>query len=218
MNVEEYKNEFMPFFKAISGNKIVTITERQPLKKISEDELDSRKDLLGNAIKPFYNWRNGFTVCWSPKNDDNPDIYGRINILKLENLFDDTIVKLDQPDGYTFNGNSSEKIQLKGVFRPLDYFADEACVGFFSDHGSLDELYYHDFGISFYSLKVDFEGYFKLLTKSYGYAYWPQVILNKEYNYGTDTTDRFKEDMPNLFPDFDYDKFIELYESVRIDK
>ncbi len=202
----------------IAKSKKIMVSERNSLIPIDLDIFNKLKDYLSERVIDFYQWRDGFTYGWSPKNVDNPDIYGRINISKLEHLFDETIVKLDQPEGYVFNGNSSEKIELGGVFRPLDYFADEACIGFFSDYGSLDELYYHDFGASFYSLKVDFEGYFKLLTKSYGYAYWQQVILNKEYNYGTDTTDRFKEDMPSLFADFDYDTFIELYESVRIDK
>ncbi|MBW1296368.1 hypothetical protein [Aquimarina litoralis] len=216
MKNTDYEVLIKPIVLGIAKNKKTSVKDRNSLTKTDQDQISEFESKIPSSIMNFYRYRNGFLWGWIKSNNENPEIFGRINILELKHLFDDTVITLNQSYDYTFNGKSNEKIKLNGVFRPLDYFTDEACVGFFSDYNSKNELYYHDFGASFYSLKVDFEGYFKLLTKSYGYAYWQQVILNKEYNYGTDTMERFKEDMPNLFPDFDFNEFLKLYESVKI--
>ncbi len=67
-------------------------------------------------------------------------------------------------------------------------------------------------------IHIDFEGYMKLLGETKGFLYWQKAILG--YLSGSESfeTKNFKEVMPKLFPDFSYDKFIELYESLRIDK
>ena len=58
----------------------------------------------------------------------------------------------------------------------------------------------------------------KLLGETKGFLYWQKTIL--DYLNGTESseTKNFKKEMPKLFPEFDYDKFIELYESLRIDE
>ena len=215
MTSEEYQSRISTLAKAINRNARVRRTATKPMRQGDEQALHARSTQLPGTLAPFYAYRDGFLVKWNEKEGEDPDVFGSINIRPLADLFDGLLVELDPSVGYVINANHAQPISPTGVFRPLDFFVDEACVGFFSDYGSKDELYYHDFGISFYSLKTDFAGYVTLLAHSYGYAYWQQVILNHEYGYRTDAAGRFKEDMPRLFPDFDYQAFIALYESVK---
>lgn len=67
-------------------------------------------------------------------------------------------------------------------------------------------------------LHVDFNGYLQLLKMSRGYGWWQNALVEISTGAHQPNTDAFREEMPKLFPDFSWEKFSELYQSVRMDK
>ncbi len=215
----KYKSLYIKnLYAKIRKNKSVEITERGG-DSSPEDYLAKVKDQLPAQVVDFYDTCNGILLKWAAKNKDL-GASGSMNLRPIENLFDATVVNLE---GRTWRLNADynqPKVALKGVFRPLDLFQGDAAVGFFSDASDRTEMYFHTFGNSFESLKVDLEGYFQLLLAARGYMSWQYVILHREYgqedDYGKVEHDAFKTNMPKLFSDFDFDEFIELYEKVKM--
>ena len=50
------------------------------------------------------------------------------------------------------------------------------------------------------------------------FEYWPLVLLDIQNNHESPETIKFKKEMPKIFDDFDWEKFVEKYESLRLSK
>ncbi len=50
------------------------------------------------------------------------------------------------------------------------------------------------------------------------FYYWPRVLLDIQNGTECYETERFKKEMPKLFADFNWDKFVEKYQSLRLSK
>lgn len=78
-------------------------------------------------------------------------------------------------------------------------------------------VYFHDFGIGFYRLKVNFEGYVELVFAARGYMMWQYVHVYFEYGkydgarFGKSRYDDFAENMSLLFPDF---KDVRIHQTI----
>ncbi len=171
------------------------------------EELVMDKGIVLNGFKEYFSLYDRLTIEWKLKNKDQ---HGAIKILTLEKVF------IDGKDIVYFDHTPNDS-PLRH-FYIIDFFVDEACVGVYQNYPELSGMHYFEFENQTYPLYLDFEGYMKLLGETKGFLYWQKVIL--DYLSGSESfeTKNFKETMPNLFPDFDYDAFIELYESLRIDK
>lgn len=183
------------------------------------------KHMLLNAMLGFYSYTNGYSHNWEAnvltKNaKEKTNQRGIIRIVPLDELFEKpNIVELEEGYNYYIQGNDS--FSKTGQFIPVDYIED-ICAGVFSKKNDDEMIYLHDFGIGFYKLNVNFEGYVALAFAAGGYIMWQYVIIYLEYGkydgamLGKSRYDDFVENMPLLFPDFKMEEFIELYESLKI--
>ena len=190
-----------------------------------ENFFDKYKDLLFATMQGFYSITNGYSYYWEGKiptrtEGQKTSERGIINILPLDELFQkNSVIELEEGRGYYIQGENS--FSKTGQFILVDYVED-ICAGVFSKENDDEMVYFHDFGIGFYPLKVNFEGYVELAFAARGYMMWQYVIVYLEYGkedsalYGKSRYDDFVEDMPLLFPDFKMDEFIKLYESLKI--
>lgn len=172
-------------------------------------ESDFDRTDIDNELNKFYKKFDGLLFKWEAI-DDNPDNFGSINILKTKDAFADG-------KDLVFFDHTPDDSPLRD-FYIIDFFVDEACVGVYGNHPELPGMHYFEFENETYPLYVDFEGYMKLLGETKGFLYWQKAILDHLAHSESFETKNFKEVMPRLFPDFSYEKFIELYESVRIDR
>ncbi|HRB71208.1 MAG TPA: hypothetical protein PK776_05105 [Flavobacterium sp.] len=176
-------------------------------------------------MQGFYGITNGYSYYWKgeiPTRTEGQKTgeRGIINILPLDELFQKhSVIELEEGRGYYIKGEDS--FLKTGQFIPVDTVED-ICAGVFSKENEDEIVYFHDFGIGFYPLKVNFEGYVTLAFAARGYMMWHYVIVYLEYGkndsalYGKSRYDAFVEDMPLLFPDFKMEEFIALYESLKI--
>src|SRR5680860_9093 len=205
-----YTNYYIEnFYRAISVNKNLAI-EKKMLRKPDKMYTKKKQDELPSELAAYYSGNGELLLNWNhPKREE---VMGSLNIVRLPHLFDETVLQI-QPELVVVNEdlNFYEKVQLQGVFRKVDLFASEACMGFFSDEQMGKELYYCTRHY-FYLLNLNFEHYFKLMCEAKGFTYWQLAIIFFEYGYGKVESDWFREQMPKLFPTFSFDAFIALYQ------
>ncbi|REC54337.1 hypothetical protein DRF62_10065 [Chryseobacterium piscium] len=227
MNREDYIRISRPLVNSIKQNNIISKGGNGPrsTESFGKDFFDKYKYELPSSLFIFYKLTNGFSDYWEATistrtEGQKTSERGIINILPLDELFQKhSVIELEAARGYYIKGEDS--FSKTGQFIPVDYVED-ICAGVFSKENEDEIVYFHDFGIGFYPLKVNFEGYVELAFAARGYLMWQYVIVYLEYGkddsamYGKSRYDDFIEDMPLLFPDFKIDEFIKLYESLKI--
>lgn len=227
MDKYEYQRLVKPLIEAEDQKLIKFIGGDGPrsTKSKGEDFFNEYKHYLLDTMLGFYSFTNGYSYNWEgniPTRNEGQKTSERgiINIVPLDELFErPNIVELEK--GYNYYIEGEDSFSKTGQFIPVDYIED-VCAGVFSKENEDEIVYFHDFGIGFYPLKVNFEGYVELVFAARGYMMWQYVIVYLEYGkydgamLGKSRYDDFVEDMPLLFPDFKMDEFIKLYESLKI--
>jgi hypothetical protein len=178
-----------------------------PLEK-NIDQLD-RLDSVHNGLKEVYTEiANGFKFEW--KKEKKGFIGGSMNLIPAETIFGNW-----KDDEWEIEQN--ENIQY---FKPFDLFVPEAECGFIiTPEKVFPSIYYHELGEEpvLYSLDLDFKGYCQMAIEARIYTYWQLVILSiNGSGKGEAIAEDFKKDMPEIFPDFSWDNFIERYNSLRL--
>lgn len=101
------------------------------------------------------------------------------------------------------------------------FFIGEACAGFYLGDGVNppdNEMYMHRWGEGEEpeGLNVAFDGYVQLMYYARGWLYWQNVIMGLQGKSDYGKTERFKSELPLVFPDFKWEEFVSLYESVKL--
>lgn len=202
-------------YDRVANNQHVTITDKA-LPKPARKEVAEYEAKLPPELAKFYQEANGLTLRWQAIDQQYSEATGSVNILPCRHLFDET-VWIIEPELLVINDDLAfaNKANITGVFRRVDLFTDESSVGYFSDPQLGRQLYY-GYGHRFYAMKLDFAGYFRLLCAARAYLYWQHAILYTEYSYGKVEYERFRVQMPLLFPDFNWDTFLALYQELKL--
>lgn len=227
MDKYDYQRLVKPLIEAEDLKLIKFIGGNGPrsTKSKGKDFFNEYKDYLLNKMHEFYSFTNGYSYEWEsniPANIEGQKIseHGIINIVPLDELFEKpNVVELEE--GYNYYIKGEDSFSKTGQFIPVDYIED-ICAGVFSKENEDEMVYFHDFGIGFYPLKINFKGYVELAFAARGYLMWQYVLVYLEYGkydgamLGKSIYDDFAENMPIIFPDFDMEEFIKLYESLKI--
>jgi len=189
------------------------------LKDEWELTLKNDDDVLTEKLNPdlvfvYKELANGFIINWVA--DDENDIRGRMHFLSIKNLFYDR-------KGTFYNEEDIEKDRDICYFKPLDLITEEAECGIYinpkdSEYRNKCIYYYDASDLEIHNLDLDFRGYLEMAFEAKIFFYWPKVLLDIQSNSESPETKRFKTEMPKLFPDFNWDAFVEKYESLRLSK
>lgn len=226
MDKYDYQRLVKPLIDAEDLNliKFTGGTGPRSTKSRGEEFFNKYKSSLLITMEGFYGFTNGYSYNWEGNILTNEgqriNERGIINIVPLDELFEKSNV-IELEEGYNYYIQGEDSFLKTGQFIPVDYIED-ICAGVFSRENEDEMVYFYDFGIGFYPLKVNFEGYVKLVFAARGYMMWQYVIVYLEYGkydgamLGKSRYDDFEENMPLLFPDFKMEEFIKLYESLKI--
>ncbi|WP_062056998.1 hypothetical protein [Aquimarina longa] len=157
---------------------------------------------LEDEIKNFYAALKGWKVKWMLKPELGIDIEGSINILPIEEVLIGDVDFLP------------EKYPVMKNFTLLDYFYNEAAVGFYLDQPEKG-LFYFEFDANPQKLNLDFKGYLEMLKYTKGAAYWQKSVIEPIID---ETSSPTIEKMNKLFPEITVKGFYELYNTLRIDE
>ena len=123
-------------------------------------------------------------------------------------------------EGQLYESEDLEEEALIQFFKPFDLITDEAQCGFLLEPGFESRaMYYNRSGVpNLYNLDIDLKGYLTMALASRIYYYWPKVLLDIQVGEESVETQQFKQNMPQIFPDFDWEDYVEKYQSLRLSR
>ncbi|MEM9685293.1 MAG: hypothetical protein AAF934_00040 [Bacteroidota bacterium] len=167
---------------------------------------------LPSLFSEIYQKSDGMKISWKATKAEQA--YGNMKFLKIE-----SVLSSSWSENLLFEPEDLEMDERLGFFRPFDQVSPEILCGFIiTPDETYESIYVHDVGrTSVTSLDVNFEGYTTMLYESRTYKNWPHILLSlKEGKLENSLITDFKADMPKLFPDFDWNKYVEHYERCRL--
>jgi hypothetical protein len=173
------------------------------------------------SIQQYAGDVNGLLWRWH-SHDGQPEAQGGFELLTLQEIY------LSNWKGVVyFDSDTPNKVRMQ-TFKPVDFFIDEACVGLFHDERADPELYLYTFEDKPEPLGVDIGGYLQLLTLSLGFYYWQLLVIElarpnsprpyvpaRDAHRNQDLLD-FVDTMSQLYPPFNLEAFVALYDQVRL--
>ena len=181
--------------------------------KLEDPPNNIHTELDKNLIKLYQDFSHGFIIEW--KADEDKNIIGRIDLSEMKYIL------ADQKGVLYFDVDIENDADIC-YFRPIDRIANEAECGVFlhsERNKNLNCMYYHDTGSTeIHSLDLDFRGYIEMAYEAKVFYYWPRVLIDIQLNKERSVTTLFKQEMPKLFVDFSWEKFVAKYESLRLSK
>ncbi len=163
---------------------------------------------LPTSIQKLYKYANGVEIRWHLIKDSSQG--GRIHFLNYETAF----LTVNKYDDWQI-----EQEETLPYFRAIDLITDEAECGIIYNGKEYlgDTMFYLERGdANLQSLNINFDGYLELLKMSRGYYYWPKALLDIERGTESFETKNFKQNMPLIFEDFNWDEFVEKYQALRL--
>ena len=189
--------------------KLKSYTDRYYL-PIEESMFQTKQiSFIDNDIIEFYKTSNGFNLSW--KVDLENGIGGNMRLLKLEDILYDRDLSENQV---------IEENKLIRNFHPIDLFSPEAQCGIMIGLDYQDNEIYLNYSpmIELYGLDLDFIGYMQMAIEAKVYFHWQSVLLDLQKEEESLLTKNFKQNMPNIFPEFNWNQFVNKYESLRLSK
>ena len=117
-------------------------------------------------------------------------------------------------NGVVFFDNQPNDAVIRD-FYPLDFFADEAAVGFCTREGWRNILYLYQFDGDLIPLHVNFQSYLQLMLQAKGCIYWQYLIIELVKKEENEVSARIKKYLPGLFSDFSFSLFEKLFNELR---
>lgn len=198
------------FKKELRSSPSITIQEITIYFPLNKKEREIIKDVTPQDIFHLHHELNGLTVQWEGNEVGNPDVKGSIKILPVKEIIRDW-------SGVVFFDFTPPNARIR-YFHPIDFFIDEACVGaFLNEVGHEDSsLYLYSFEGDPVNLHLDMKGYVQMMKASKGFLYWQYAIIEIMERKENSVSRLFKAWMLTLFLEFDWDQYVDLYESLKL--
>ena len=177
-----------------------------------ESTVLSRLDSVHPGIETYFRkLNNGYSKSW--KKEKNGNIGGNIQLAELQHLLAGA-----NGNGIYFNEDLPQDADIR-FFHPLDFPTPETYVGFIIKPDTIYKSVYYLHGDNELSnLDLDFHGYTEMAYEARVFNYWQLVLLEYMNGNSSEITETFKTEMPQIFPDWRWESFIEKFESLRISK
>ena len=169
-------------------------------------------DTVHSGIEAFFKTVNdGYSTSW--KKDKEGFIGGNIQLAELQHLLAGA-----KGNGIYFDEDLPQEADIR-FFHPLDFPTPETYVGFIIKPDTIYQSVYYLHGDNELSnLDLDFHGYTEMAYEARVFNYWQIVLMEYMNGNSSEITDTFKTEMPQIFPDWRWESFIEKFESLRISK
>ena len=200
-NISVRKN--YPNVELVDSNLGVGLTTNQIQKLIDEN-------VPYNFIVP-HNHFFGYCLKWKSVLESGVEANGSVKIMNLHEIFQDW-------KGQTYFDNTPEDNIFRD-FKIVDFFYDEYACGILFGKQKDFTFYYGELnGSGLKSLDLDINGYIEMMIYSKGYSHWQTGILDLLYGYNLANLTEMKENMPKLFPDWNWEGYVQKFDELRLHK
>ena len=213
MIMNELVKKVKEFEKELTGNKLV-IKEKFELadQPAQNAQISTQRSLnrIESSVLNFYDVANGIEIKWKAADTDmqQNEITGSVKINSFLQVVKDW-------NGVVFFDKDPVDSPVRKFF-PLDFFADEAAVGFCTKGGWRNMLYLYQFEGELIPLYVDFKSYLQLMLEAKACFYWQYLIIELISNEENEVSRRIKKYLPDVFPGFSFTTFTKLFNDTRI--
>ncbi len=172
----------------------------------------NRLENIHPGIEAFFKTvNNGYSSNW--KKDPANLIGGNIQLAELQHVLAGA-----NGNGIYFNEDLPQDADIR-FFHPLDFPTPETYVGFIIKPATIyPSVYYLHGDNELSNLDLDFHGYTEMAYEARVFNYWQRVLLEYMNGNSSEITKTFQTEMPQIFPDWTWENFIEKFESLRISK
>ena len=173
------------------------------------DELE-QGGKIEQTVLDFYRVSDGFEFSWQPTDAslEQHEIIGRVRI----NPFQEVVRNWK---GVVFFDDEPENTPRRKFF-PTDFFVDEAAAGFCTLEGYRNMMYLFRFEGDLIPLDVNFKSYLKCMLMAKGCFYWQYLLVELISGQENAMSERIKQHLPRVFPDFTFQSFESLFNELRI--
>ena len=171
---------------------------------------DIENYLLPSSFLEMYQKSDGMRIQWEATNIEQA--YGNMEFLEMEAV-------LSSWEGSIYESEDLDFNEMLKFFHPFDQVSPEMLCGFMiTPNETYESIYLNMAGeTDTSSLELNFNGYVTMLYESRAYKNWPFILLNiKNNDLESPLITDFKSDMPMLFPDFDWDRYVTMYKSLQL--
>lgn len=165
---------------------------------------------IEKSVLGFYRKCNGFEIKWHPADEiyHSNEIIGAVKITAFQQVMRNWL-------GVVYFDDEPENT-LRRIFFPVDFFADEAAAGFCTLEGYRNSLYLFKFEGDPIPLYVKFSDYLELMLCAKGCYYWQYLVFEILEKKENEVSSRIKKYLPDLFPNFSFDIFKQLFDKLRL--
>ncbi len=209
--IEQFRDFLRIFKRASKKGELDYVSDFHST--ISESLLDElvEKKIDTNLIQIYSELSDGFHIKWF--SDKEKGIGGNIHFMEMKHVLADQ-------KGNLYDDQDIQMNDLIQYYKPFDLISETFSCGFLitPDFVSTSIYCHNSPDPETYDLDLDFAGYMEMAYEAKIFQYWPKVLLDIKANYESAETKAFKEHMPKIFEDFDWDSFVQKYESLRLSK
>ena len=203
MSQDNFNYYFDNYIKDIS---LFRIRNRSSIDEVDytlmENVYEQSSQEIDKNLEKFYSGISYWKQRWKTSSNAPVQFEGSINIVKLEDVL----------NWKAWDLMPNEFPQMEN-FTILDYFYNEAAVGFYL--GAPEKgLYYFEFDADPKPLNLDFKGYLEMIKYTKGASYWQLGCIEPIVR----TTNKAIEKLNQIDPSITVEGFYKLYDSVRINK
>lgn len=165
---------------------------------------------LPSSFLEIYKKSNGMRIQWRATNIEQA--YGRMEFLEMEAVLSSWEDSIYEPEDLEIN-------EMLEFFHPFDQVSPEILCGFMiTPDETYQSIYLNVAGSTDTPfLDLNFDGYVSMLYESRAYKNWPIILLSiSDNDLDSPLIQDFKSDMPALFPEFDWDRYVTRYQSLRL--
>jgi hypothetical protein len=199
----------LELYEILAEKKITKVNTKSNL-PISKSEI--KLALPAEMITLYTTVANGFSFKWKPKKKDISG--GVMQFMSMEDMLQDW-----KKSGLYTDDDVLENDLLE-YYKPFDLLTETFSCGLIITPQYIGQsIYCHNAPYpQMYNLDIDFAGYLEMAKESLIFPYWPKVLLDIQTNEECYETEFFKEEMPNLKDNFNWEEFKAKYESLRLSK
>lgn len=211
--MREVLESIIAFEEELRSNKLLDIVTvnyfNSPANSQQIDEIE-KSGKIEKTVLDFYGVSDGFEISWQPTDTAlvENEIIGRVKVNPFQQVVRDW-------SGIVYFDDEPENTPRRKFF-PIDFFIDEAAVGFCSLEGYRNMMYLYQFEADLISLYVNFKNYLRCMLVAKGCLYWQYLMLELIDRKENEVSARIKKFLPQLFPDFSFQSFEKLFNDVRI--
>jgi hypothetical protein len=211
--MKELIEKIFSFEKEMDNNKLIVKEKFECLNTPAIPSLISIQrelKMIESTVLDFYELAGDLVIKWKAVDPEllNYEMVGSVKV----NTFSQVVVDWN---GVVFFDDEPMDSEIRAFF-PLDFFADEAAVGYCTKEGWRNTLYLYQFDGDLISLHVNFKSYIQLMLLAKGCFYWQYLILEIIKKEENEISGRIKKYLQSVFPDFSFLAFEKLFNELRI--